>query len=189
MYGRRPHSLYLSVMKERNTRSSTRRLTWLAMLCALSVAFMYLGNLLDVLEISAVAIASLFMLFCVHEMGYAAAWMLYAATAVLTLLLVPSKGVGGLYLLFGGLYPLIKFPLERIPRPWPIVLKLIYMAAVITAVECATVFLFLLPFEGWTLLVLLYVIALPTFVMYDILLSRLLVLYEVRIRPRIARFL
>lgn len=159
------------------------------MLCALSVAILYLGVLLDVLEISAVAIASLFMLFCLRELGRSQAFMLYAATTFLSVILLPRPEAGILYGLFGGLYPIIKFPMERHRRPLPLLFKLLYLNAVITAMELLTVYVFALPFEGLPILLLLYAIANPTFLLFDHLLDRLLVLYEVRIRPRIARFL
>lgn len=176
-------------MKRQNRiNQKTRRVTLTAMLAALSVALLYAGGLLDVLEISAVAATSLFVLFALREMGLLYALMLYAATSFLAFLLVrPSLGV--LYLLFGGLYPLLKFPLERHRRPLPLLFKLLYLNAIITAVELATVFLFSLPFEGWWLLLFLYALANPTFLLFDRLLDRLLILYEARLRPRIARYL
>ena len=176
-------------MKRQNRiNQRTRRLTLTAMLTALSVAIMYVGGLLDVLEISAVGITSLFMLFALREMGLGYAVALYTTTSFLAFLLVrPSVGV--LYVLFGGLYPLLKFPLERHRRPLPLLLKLLYLNVIITAVELLTVFVFAIPFEGWLLLLLLYALANPTFLLFDKLLDRLLILYEARLRPRIARYL
>ena len=52
-------------------------------------------------------------------------------------------------------------------------------------------FVFMMPdavFSGW-LLPAFYAIALAAFVLYDIALSRMIVYYTFRIRPRIARFL
>ena len=175
-------------MKSRISQK-TKRLTLTAMLAALSVALLYVGGLLDVMEITAVAVTSLFVLFALREMGLAYAFSLYAATALLSLLLLPKPSVGVLYVLFGGLYPLLKFPMERHRRPLPLLFKLLYLNAIITAVELLTVFVFTLPFEGWPLLLLLYALANPTFLLFDKLLDRLLILYEARLRPRIARYL
>lgn len=167
----------------------TRRLTLTAMLCTLSVAVMYLCTLLDVLELTGVAIAAVFMLLTVRELGRAHSLMLYVATALLSLLLLPRPDAGVMYALFGGLYPLIKFPIERRRRSWPLLIKLLYINVIITAIELLTVYVFLLPFEGWGILLLLYAIANPTFFLFDHLLNRLLILYEARLRPRIARYL
>ncbi len=175
--------------RESRISQKTRRLTLTAMLAALSVAFMYVGALLEVMEITTVAVTALFVLFALREMGLGYAFALYAATSVLSMLLVPRPSVGVLYILFGGLYPLLKFPMERHRRPLPLLFKLLYLNAIITAVELLTVFVFALPFEGWWLLLLLYALANPTFLLFDKLLDRLLVLYEARLRPRIARYL
>ena len=177
-------------MKRQNRiNQRTRRLTLTAMLSALSVALMYVGALLEVMEITTVAITALFVLFALREMGLGHAFALYAATSILSLLLIPRPSVGVLYVLFGGLYPLLKFPLERHRRPLPLLFKLLYLNVIITAVELLTVFVFALPFEGWPLLLLLYALANPTFLLFDKLLDRLLVLYEARLRPRIAQYL
>lgn len=166
----------------------TKRVTLTAMLAALSVTFLYAGGILEVLEISAVAVTSLFVLFALREMGLLHALSLYAATSFLAFLLVrPSLVL--LYLLFGGLYPLLKFPFERHRRPLPLLFKLLYLNVIITAMELVTVFVFTLPFEGWWLLLFLYALANPTFLLFDRLLDRLLILYEARLRPRIARYL
>ena len=123
-------------MKRQNRiNQRTRRLTLTAMLSALSVALMYVGALLEVMEITTVAITALFVLFALREMGLGHAFALYAAASILSLLLIPRPSVGVLYVLFGGLYPLLKFPLERHRRPLPLLFKLLYLNVIITAVE------------------------------------------------------
>ncbi len=174
--------------KENARQTALFRLTLSAMLTALSVVVLYLGTLLDVLSLTAVAIASLFLLFAVREFSVTYRLFIYFGTGILAVLLLPSLETAVLYALL-GLYPLFKFPVERIRRPLPLVLKLLYVNTVITLSELCTVFLFHLPAEAWYMLLALYLIANPAFFLYDRVLDRMLIVYEARLRPRLSRYL
>lgn len=177
-------------MKKKSTLSEkTRHLTLTAMLTALSVAILYVGTLLDVLIISAAGIASVLVWIGKRELPRTYAVSLYVATAFLSLILLPNPQTGITYLFFGGLYPLLKQTFERRVRPLPLLLKLLYVNLAVLAVEAIGFFLLSIPFEGVWLLLALLLLANPTFLLYDLLLDRLLIWYEVRLRPRIARFL
>ena len=68
-------------------------------------------------------------------------------------------------------------------------IRSVYINAVITLSELCSVLLFSLPPAAWYVLLLFYLIANPTFLLYDRVLDRLLIYYEVRLRPRLARYL
>ena len=86
------------------------------MLSALSVALMLLGSVVEVLDLSAVMLASLCTLFVFIRLGSRQAWLLYGVTSVLALLLLPSKTVALEYLLFGGYYPILRAAVARLGR-------------------------------------------------------------------------
>ncbi len=165
-------------------RRRTRRLTLSAMLTALGVLVLYLGALFDAGSLSAAGIASLFMLLAVRECRGVYPYFVFAATTVLAFLLLPQKEGAVLYLLFGGFYPIVKFPIERVRRPFPFLIKLTYVNLVITLTELAAVYLFYLPTLPWGYYAALYLLANPVFFLYDHLLNRILVLYEAKWRAR-----
>lgn len=175
--------------RENKRRTALFRLTLSAMLTALSVVVLYLGALLDVMSLTAVGISSFFILFAVRELPLSYRLFIYFGTSLLSALLLPTPESALLYAILGGLYPLVKFPMERLRRPLPLVCKLLLVNAVVTASELCSVFLFALPPMAWYLLLALYVIANPTFLLYDRVLDRLLIYYEARLRPRLARYL
>lgn len=175
--------------KENKRQKSLQYLVLSAMLTALSVVVLYIGALLDILSLTAVAVASLFLLFAVREMPLLYRLFIYGGTSLLAALLLPTPEAALLYAMFGGLYPLLKFIIERRPRPLAICFKLLLLNAVVTVAELCSVFLFQLPPMAWYLLLALYLLANPAFFLYDKLLDRLLVLYEVRLRPHLGRFL
>lgn len=159
------------------------------MLTALSVVVLYVGALLEVLSLTAVALSSVFLFFAVRELPLGCRLFIYFGTALLSALLLPTPESALLYALFGGLYPLVKLPLGRLRRPLPVLLKLLFFNAVVTLSEICSVFLFGLPPYAWYLLIALYAIANPAFFLYDRLLDRLLIYYEARLRPRLGRYL
>ena len=97
----------------------TRRLTTSAVLSALGVVLMYLGTVTEILDLSAVAIASLCCVFAVIEYSGAYPWLIYAVTGVLSLALLPRPDAAVTYLLFFGYYPIIKEKIEgKISKKW-----------------------------------------------------------------------
>ena len=69
--------------------SKTRRMTACAVLCGLNIVIMYLGTVIEVLDLSASVVASLACIFAVIEMGGSFPWLIYAVTGVLSLILLP----------------------------------------------------------------------------------------------------
>ncbi len=175
--------------RQSESQSRVRRLTLAAMLTALSVTVLYLGALLDVMSLTAAGVASLFTLFAVRECRGAYPYFVYAATGILSFILLPTKEAALLYFLFGGLYPIVKFPLEHLRRPFPFLLKFIYLNVIITAVELASIYFFLLPPLPLPYYIILYLFVNPVFFLYDRLIDRVLIVYEAKWRARIADYL
>ena len=68
---------------------STKRLTACAMLSALSVVLLYLGSMIQVIDVSMSVIASLMCVFAVIEYGKSAPWLVFGVTSVLSLDIIP----------------------------------------------------------------------------------------------------
>ncbi len=168
---------------------TARRLSLCAMLVALGCALLYVGALLDVLDLSVAAAVSFLSLFAVRELPRRDGWLVYAATALLSLLLLPVKTPAVLYALFGGWYPLVRPWLARLPRVASLLLKLLLFNAALTLYLFLSVKLLGMEAEALWVLIVLYAVGNPAFVLYDILLARCLALYELRLRPRIEQYL
>ena len=169
-----------------NNRDKTRRLAVCAMLSALGVVLLYFGALIELVDISMAVIASLLCVFAVIEYSGGYPWMIYAATGILSILLLPNKTPAAMYSAFFGFYPMLKEKLERRPRVICWVLKeiifnislavmIVLVAFVFTVGELAISPLYIAAF------VLLCEVA---FVLYDIALTRLISFYVFRLRSR-----
>ena len=168
-------------------KTNTRQLTVCAMLVALGVVLLWIGSVLEVAELSMAVIASLLCIFAVIEYGGTAPWLVFAATSVLSLLLLPNKGVALTYAVFFGYYPILKEKLEKRPRVIAWVLKELIFHAALVVLFIAWKLLFLPTVSALTptLLVLLLLLCEVVFILYDIALTRLISLYLFRIRQRL----
>ena len=86
------------------------------MLSALGVVLLYIGSLVEALDLSAAVLASLACIIAVIEYGKGAPWAVYGVTSVLSLILLPVKTPAAFYAIFFGFYPILKEKIERRPR-------------------------------------------------------------------------
>lgn len=165
-----------------------RALTLSSVLAALSVLLLFLGSLLDVLDIAAVMVASFFVTLVVIECRGAWPFLLYITVSVLSFLLLPGRFVTLEYAFFGGIWPILKYWFERLPRFPSFLLKLFSgNALAFAAVWLGLRFFGLeIPAAVWlrTLAVVLWEVV---FLLFDLLLTRLIVLWCVKYRARFRR--
>ncbi len=176
-------------MERNRNKNSTRYLVIAAVLAALGVVLLAVGSLLQVLDLSMAALASLLVIFAVIELGGAYPYLIYAVTAILAVLLVPTKTAPLVYLCFAGFYPIIKAKLEgalSVPLAW--VMKLLIFNAGFALALFAAVKLFTALVIPTFILYWLLPIGSAVFVVYDIALTKLISAYLLRWRHRF-RFL
>ena len=167
-------------------RNQTKRLTVCAMLSAMGVVLLSIGSLIEAIDLTAAVLASLLIIYAVIELRGAYAWMTWGVTALLGLLLLPYPKTPALFYLFIGLYPILKEQLEKLGRIPCFLLKLVTFH-VMVALLLGIIRLFFpsdLPTLNYMLLIT-YLLALLTFVLYDFALTRFITFYLVRLRDRL----
>ncbi|MBE6634077.1 MAG: hypothetical protein E7620_07040 [Ruminococcaceae bacterium] len=167
-------------------KSPTLRITVCAMLTALGVVALLLGSLLDSLDLSAAAIASVLCIYAVIEIGGSAPWLIWLATALLGLVLLPQKSPAAFYL-FIGCYPILKEKLEKLPRHTGNLLKALCFA-VMVALSALVLLIFFpteLLYEKKWMTIGVAALGYATLWLYDFALSRLITFYLVRLRNRL----
>ena len=160
-----------------------------AMAVALSVVLM-LPTVMNSLVYALPAFAGILTLFCVIELGKSWAIGVYAATATLSLLLLPNKEAAVMYAAFFGYYPVVKALLEgrALPRVLEYLFKFLVFNASVVAAYLLLVYAFGLPFnelmqidEGasWAkyAAVILLGVGNVTFLIFDFLLTRMATIY------------
>ena len=170
---------------------NTKKLTLSAILAALSVVLLLVGTLLSVVDLCALLLSSFIVLFAMMAVSGAYPWLLYAVTGLLSLLFVPDKLIPLIYLAFAGLYPLLKFRLDRLPRVLSWIFKELWFNASLVGFTLLSLFVLT---EGngelpLPLLIAGFVIMNVAFVLFDITLKRFVRLYFNRLEARVSRFL
>ena len=173
-------------MNER--RKSTFRLTFCAMMCALGVVLLYVGSVVEVLDIAVAAMASLLTVLVVIEYGGAWPWVVFGVTGLLSLLLLPAKLPAMMYVLFFGYYPIVKEKLEAHCRrrtvQW-IGKELVFNVSLAVMLVLSRLFFSDDVAESMIELVVIFVVmAEVAFVLFDIAMTRLISLYLYRLRNR-----
>ena len=155
-------------------------------LSAGSLAVLWVACVVPSGRLGLTAAAGLFPVAGVLAAGRVAGYLCWAAGGLLGLLLLPDKGVALLYLVFLGLYPVVKSRIESLGRLGPEwALKLLFFNGALTLFWFAMRALFLPNPPQWLgeNSLLLYGAGNVIFVIYDIGLSRLIALLQARLRP------
>ncbi len=162
----------------------TKRIAVCSLLTALSFVFMMVGAITDVLDLTATMIASFCIVFAVIEIGERWAWLVYGVTAILSLLLLPSKAAALLYLL-GGAYPIFKawFEKYRAVIAWILKLSLFNTLQLLFILLAQKVLG--LSGAGYGFVLTEILLGNVTFIVYDLCLTVCVTVYLVRLRRRL----
>ena len=160
---------------------------------ALSLLFMILAGVTSTLVYAIPMITGALLMMLVVEFGHGFATLIYVAVSVLSLLLLGNKEAAIMYVAFFGYYPIIKSILEKHIRSFVcwIVKYLIFNVAIVSSYFITTRIV-MISFEdiealGKFALPLLLLAGNVLFVIYDIMLTRLVSVYLYRWRKSIKR--
>ena len=171
---------------------TTKKVTLSAMLVALGTALMLLGSMIDVLDLSVCAIASLVVVFVYIELGSPYTWLVWLCTSLCTALIYSASIVWVEYFLVFGVYPLIKAYIERLPRWSWLPIKLVYINAVIWGLFAICELLLGIPFfdaENRIMAIVIYALMNVAFIAYDVFITVMVNFYYIKLRPRFKNFL
>lgn len=176
-------------MNQRGVSKKTWTVALSGVLAALSLAFLYLASVLPTGQLGIAAVAGLFPMAAVISAGWKAGLCCWIAAGLLGLLVVPGKGVALLFLLFFGLYPVVKSLIERLRKLVPEwICKLILFNADLWVCLQVTggILLDSMPVQLQQLW-LLWPVLNVVFICYDIGLSKLAKVYMVRVDQRLRK--
>ena len=162
------------------------------MMVALGSAIMVLGALIEALDLSVCALASMLVVFIYLEIGSYYPWLVWICTSLATALIYPGSIIWAEYLFVFGIYPLIKAYIEKLPKWTWLIVKLLYVNAVIWGMFCVAKFLIPLPLfgdEGRVMAIITYVLMNIAFILYDYFIVVMVKFYYEKLRPRFKRFL
>ena len=169
-------------------RKRTSQLALAAVLCALSVTIMMLGGLIPVATFCCPMLAGFLSIPILCECGTGMALCAYGAAAVLSCLLGPDKEAAAIYL-FLGWYPVLRPKLQKLRRPFRLLVKLLLFNAAVAAVYALLLFVLGLdPLQSEfaemsrVMLIVTLLLGNAVFFLFDFILPRMELLYRYRFR-------
>ena len=157
------------------------------LLAAAAVALLYVGGTATYVGVAACVAAGVTSAVpLLRRARLRTAVMLYVTVSVLSALLVPRKVVAVAYVLFCGLYPIIKYLVEgRVPLRLQLGVKLAYFNIVLVVFGVLAIWVFFpqLAITGLFRVVAVWAAADIAFIIYDVALSRLIALLRASLPP------
>lgn len=112
-----------------NSNDNIKALSYGGITVALILVLMYLGSLMRFNKLSIMFLASVLIALLIFRYGVKYGIIAYVSCSVFGVLLVPDKSIALLFIVFSGLYPIVKLFIERIRNiGLETVLKLIYIS-------------------------------------------------------------
>lgn len=176
-------------------KNKTKRIALCGVVSALSLVLMLLAGVLPTSSYSLAALAGVVLMLVIAEFGPKTAASVFFCVAALSFLLVADKEVMMLFVCFLGWYPIAKSGLDKI-RPWWLgyLCRFAIFALSVTAFYFSVTRLFGIRFEmdegmfrvGAGLMIVMVIVA---FIVYDIAISKLFLLYELKLRQKLHKIL
>jgi hypothetical protein len=162
---------------------SSRRLAFMGILAALAVITLFLATILPTNRISLYVLSSFFVSIVIIEYGVRNGWLFYIASSLLALLIVQNKLRLVPYIIFFGLYGIIKYYIEKLNNMFlELVLKLIYFNVCLFTAYYFVKEILLggieIKYPLWVAAIILQVI----FIVYDYVYSRFILYYRQKLR-------
>ena len=165
---------------------SAKKVAYGAVFSALGVLLLCAGAWIESLDASLAVAASMLVAVALIEFQTAFSLLIWAAVTALSLVLFPLNSAAWLFGLFLGWYPVFKRRIEQIHYvlAWSVKISAFNVSAV--AYWWVFTKLLQLPFdETGVLLALLWIGANAVFVIYDMVLTRMITVYIFRLRNRL----
>lgn len=164
----------------------TKRIALSGILGALAVICLLLATILPTNRLSLYALSSFFVAIVILESRVKAGWIFYGATSLLAFIIVPDKLGIIPYLVFFGLYGIIKFYIEKLNRLFiEYSLKFLYfnICLGIGVLTVSEVFGFGLNVKlpWWLLIIVLEIV----FFVYDFVYTLFINYYKDKLRPKL----
>lgn len=171
------------------------KITLGGLLTALAVITMLLGSVLGVMTYVAPTLAGIILYPLKLEHGNKTAWSAFAASSILALLIVPDREMSFFFVFFFGFYPIIYasiMKLRSVVLRWIIKMlsfnaSIVVVYTILLKVLVSQAVIDSLSEETPTSIVVMWVVGNITFVLYDIIMSKLEELYRLKLRPKFVK--
>lgn len=168
--------------KNKANKKGIKKITLSAILAAVAFIILLLGSFIEVLDLSCAAVAGFVVVIAVIEIGGYFPMLVYAVASVSSLLLLPNKLPAFIFLSFSGFYPMLKAVFER---RHPAIAWVLKFSVFNLCLFISLLFLKIFISEEisfFNVKFFVFLVANIVFLLYDICMSKIILLYLVKIR-------
>ncbi len=181
----------MSRQEPKKKRHISYRVALGGIVAALCLMTMLMAGVVPILYIAAPMVAGLLLVILVQEVSTGWAALTYAATAVLSVFVVPDREATLMFVLFFGYYPLLRPRIKKLPTKLLRLFAKLGLYLLFLVVDyLLTVYVLGMPtfdeFPAWAL-PLIALAATAVFLMYDSLIDDLTLFYTQVVRRRLKR--
>lgn len=169
-----------------DSSGKTFRIALGGILGALTVICLFLASILPTSRLSLYALSSFFISIVVIETGIKAGWIFYVSTALLAGILVPDKLEVIPYVIFFGIYGIIKYHIEAIKKLYvEYILKYAYfnlcMAAAILLIRQVFAESVKIQLPWWLIIAAFEIV----FLVYDLVYTMFIAYYKDKLKKKL----
>ena len=175
--------------------NNTKKLTISSITVAFGALFMLIGCAVPQLDLTVSCLSSVLVAFIYIEIGSPYTYLVWLCTTLIIALSFPVSIMWVSYFLVFGIYPVVKGYIEGLPKKLWLIIKISYGIITMAAVFVITTFVLVIETESFFNLpieaayIILLVLAVLCFVIYDVFLTAAVRVYYRRIRPKIKNLL
>lgn len=168
-------------------KDKVRNTAYSSVIAALISIIIIIGGFFDMLDLVCASVASLIIHIVYTEVGAKRAIMIYAVSAILSLIVLPMRSCPVYYATFFGYFPVIRAYLtKKIKLKW-LSYSLLLLLYNLVMVALYTVFagIFGITEEPVYMYVALLISSNLFYICFDMLMGRIMILYEYRIKDKL----
>lgn len=166
----------------KNNKNKIKKITLSAILSAAAFIILLLGSFIEVLDLSCAALAGFVVVIAVIEIGGYFPLLIYAVASVSSILLLPNKLPALLFCAFAGFYPILKAAFERRHPAVAWVLKFSAFNLCLIIASFFSKYFIAEEISLFNIKFFVFLVANFVFLLYDICMSKIILLYLVKIR-------
>ncbi len=166
----------------------TKAVTFSGLAIALIVVLLFIAGMVDILDYTVSAICGIVVTFILIEFGSKFAVSVFAGASLLALLVIPTKVSALLFVIFCGWYPFAKRQIEKVREPLGTVLKFITFNSALIIMFFISRLLIISEPISLIWYIPMWLVCNITFVLYDILITKLIWIYVHKYRSKLTIF-
>lgn len=165
-------------------KESIKQLSLSALISALITIILIFGTFLDILDLACVSFSAIIIAVSQNILARKYTYLIYAVSSALSLILMPLRSCSLMFVFFFGYYPILRKEIFRYIKAKKICLILLFIVYNFSMSLLFTIFksIFGIYSEPVYMYVILFVVSNVYFFVFEILMSRIHILYEYKIK-------